>query len=114
LKALAEPSRDSNKQKRIFDLLSRIGEKQRFLGSQLIGWADAESEAVKDFDAKAETLMQLRLSPDKEQKELDDIQTAYRQHDQVTAKHYDPIVSATQKELSHLGSELFDLLQPHQ
>ena len=57
--------------------------------------------------------MQLRLSPDKEQKELDDIQTAYREQDQVIAKHYDPIVSATQKELSDLGSELFDLLQSH-
>jgi hypothetical protein len=65
---------------------------------------------VKDFGAKMETLMQLRLSPDEEQKELDSLQLEFRRFEEVTSKHYDPVVVTTQRELSDLGSELFEIL----
>ena len=65
---------------------------------------------MKNFDAKTETLMQLRLSPDEEEKELDNLQLEFRRSEEVTSKHYDPVVVTTQRELSDLGSELFEIL----
>lgn len=111
LHALAIAGKQEKNRERILGLVARIGEKQRSLQSQLMGWADAETEAIKAFDAKTETLMQLQLSPEKEQKEHDDLQAEYRKNDELMLKHYDPIVTSLQKEASDLGNELHDLLR---
>lgn len=96
---------------KVLRLITEIGEKQRFLNSQLIGWAEAESDAVSKYDREIERLMQVDLTPDQEQRELNAIQTVYRTTDEQVSAHYDPLVVRAQKELSDLGSELFDLCE---
>jgi hypothetical protein len=102
----AHPARD-----KILALVAEIGEKQRFLNSQLIGWAEAESEAVSKYDREIERLMQVHLTPEQEQRELDAIQGVYRRTDEQVSAHYDPLVARAKKELADLGSDLFDICE---
>jgi hypothetical protein len=104
--ASAHPARD-----KILALVAEIGEKQRFLNSQLIGWAEAESEAVSKYDREIERLMQVHLTPEQEQRELDAIQGVYRRTDEQVSAHYDPLVARAKKELADLGSDLFDICE---
>lgn len=103
----AHPERE-----RILCLVAEIGEKQRFLNSQLIGWAEAESQAVSKYDREFERLMQIHLTPDREQLELDAIQKNYREADTQVSAHYDPIVLRAHTEVVTLADCLFDIVTP--
>lgn len=110
-RAIAPAIQSHADQDKILRLIGMIGEKQRYLNSQLIGWADAETEAVRKYDAEVDHLMQVHLSPDEEQREIDALQKVYRATDQQLLAHYDPLVVQAQRETSELGSELFDILE---